>query len=152
MKRLPAFFVAALLSACAGINGQNPHESKLVLDRTEVAAVAKVKHVLIAWSWLGSSYRRMGLVLDPRAEARNEGQADELAEQLLQRCIKGEPFEALMKEYSEDEGSAQTGLIYTVDEATRMVEPFKDLSRRLKAGECGLVRSQFGWHVIKRFS
>ncbi len=152
MNRLLAALSLALLSSCAALNGQNPHESKQILDRSEVAQVAKVKHILIAWSWLGGAYRRMGLPLDPRAEGRNEKGADELAEQLLQRCTKGEPFEALMKEYSEDEGSAQTGLTYTVSDETKMVEPFKDLSRRLKPGECGLVRSQFGWHVIKRFA
>ena len=31
-----------------------------------------------------------------------------------------------------------------------MVEPFKDLSLRLKVGEAGIVKSPFGWHVIKR--
>lgn len=140
------------LFACAALNGQNPHESKLVLDRSELAPTVQVKHILLGWSWLAGGYRRMGLTLDPRAEARNETNADDLAEELLGRCMKGEPFEALMKEYSEDEGSARTGLMYTVGEDTKMVEPFKDLSRRLKPGECGLVRSQFGWHVIKRFA
>ena len=31
-----------------------------------------------------------------------------------------------------------------------MVEPFKKLSLRLKEGEVGLVKTPFGWHVIKR--
>ena len=31
-----------------------------------------------------------------------------------------------------------------------MVEPFKKLALRLKMGEAGIVKSPFGWHVIKR--
>ena len=31
-----------------------------------------------------------------------------------------------------------------------MVEPFKNLALRLKIDEAGLVKSPFGWHVIKR--
>ena len=31
-----------------------------------------------------------------------------------------------------------------------MVPPFKNLALRLKMGEAGLVKTQFGWHVIKR--
>jgi peptidyl-prolyl cis-trans isomerase SurA len=90
------------------------------------------------------------MTLDSRAEARNEAQADELASQLLARCAKGERFEDLMRQYSEDPGSAATGMVYTVTETSRFVEPFKDLALHLKPQECGLVRSQYGWHVIKR--
>ena len=43
-----------------------------------------------------------------------------------------------------------TGTVYPVTQQAAFVEPFKDLALRLKPGECGLVKSQFGWHVMKR--
>ena len=57
---------------------------------------------------------------------------------------------ALMKEYSEDPGSKDNARVYDVTPDAPMVEPFKNLSLRLKVGEAGLVKSPFGWHVIKR--
>jgi foldase protein PrsA len=92
----------------------------------------------------------MGLPLDARAQKRNETAAGELAQQLLARCRAGEAFEPLMREYSEDGGSAASGVAYPVTPEAQFVEPFKDLALRLKPGECGMVKSQFGWHVMKR--
>jgi parvulin-like peptidyl-prolyl isomerase len=62
----------------------------------------------------------------------------------------GEDMTALMKQYSEDPGSKDTGKVYDVAPDTQMVEPFKDLSLRLNINEAGIVKSPFGWHVIKR--
>lgn len=141
----------ALLLALTACAQAHPLESKEVLDRSETAKEATVQHVLLGWSWLASRYKQMGMSLDQRAEHRNEAQADELAAQILERCRRGEKFEQLMREYSEDPGSAGTGMVYTVNESSRFVVPFKQLSLRLKPGECGAVRSDFGWHVIRRF-
>lgn len=146
MKTFPVLALA--LAACA--HSYHPLESKAVLERQQVAKQATVQHVLLGWSWLASTYRQMQMTLDPRAESRNESQADALAQELLGRCQKGEPFEALMRQYSEDPGSSATGMVYTVDEDSRFVPPFKDLALRLQPSECGLVRSQFGWHVMRR--
>jgi hypothetical protein len=146
MKKLAPLLA---LVACAG--SHHSLESKEILDRPETAKEVTVQHVLLGWSWLAGDYRRMGMSLDQRAEHRTETQADELAAQLLGRCQKGDKFEQLMREYSEDPGSAATGMVYTVDEKARFVASFKELSLKLKPGECGLVRSQFGWHLIRRF-
>src|SRR5438876_11308090 len=145
MKKL---ILLALAFGCA--HAYRPLESKDVLERQTPAKEATVQHVLLGWSWLAPKYRSMQMTLDPRAESRNESATDELATQLLGRCRKGEKFESLMREYSEDGGSSATGMVYTVDEAARYVEPFKELALRLQPGECGLVRSEFGWHVMKR--
>ena len=147
MKRALVLF---LLCACAGLNRRNPLESAEILDRPAPAAATSVKHILLSWSWLEVPYRRMGMTLDPRGQSRNETAADELAAKLLGQCRAGQNFEALMKEYSEDTGSVSAPPM-EVTPQTRFVEPFKDLSLRLKPEECGLVRSEFGWHVIKRY-
>jgi len=55
-----------------------------------------------------------------------------------------------MRESSEDPGSATTGMVYTVLPDSRMAQGFVDLALRLKPGECGVVKTQFGLHVVKR--
>jgi foldase protein PrsA len=106
--------------------------------------------VLLGWSSLESSYQNMKLPLDPRAQNRTQTDAERLASQLLARCTAGEPFEPMMQQYSEDPGSASNGMVYTVQPDSRMAQGFVDLALRLKPGECGIVKTQFGLHLVKR--
>ena len=138
------------LSACAGLGRRHPLDSAAILDRAEVAKSVEVKHVLIGWKWLDSSYRKAGMTLDERAQGRNETAAEELARQVFERLLAGEKIEALMREFSEDEGSAKSGIAYPVTADSRMVPDFIDLALRLKPGETGIVKSQWGFHVMQR--
>ncbi len=71
------------------------------------------------------------------------------AEDVLARVKKGEDFTTLAKEFSED-GSAQEGGDLGWFTRERMVKEFSDAAFALKPGETsGLVKSQFGWHIIK---
>ena len=63
---------------------------------------------------------------------------------------KGDKIEPLMAKLSEDPGSAKSGEGYDVTPDAGLVEPFKDLSLRLNVGEVGVVKSQFGIHIIQR--
>jgi parvulin-like peptidyl-prolyl isomerase len=74
----------------------------------------------------------------------------ELAVDLLRRVRAGEAIEPLMAEFSTDPGSAASGESYEVRPDSQLVFEFKRLGLRLEVGEAGLVRSQFGWHVMKR--
>lgn len=74
----------------------------------------------------------------------------DLAVQLLGRLRSGEAIEPLMAEFSKDPGSAESGESYEVTPDAQLVFEFKRLGLRLDVGEAGLVRSQFGWHVMKR--
>jgi parvulin-like peptidyl-prolyl isomerase len=40
--------------------------------------------------------------------------------------------------------------LYDVDPAAGLVQPFKDLSLRLKVNEVGVVKTDFGIHIIQR--
>jgi parvulin-like peptidyl-prolyl isomerase len=135
------------LAACA--SGHSA-ESGDILDRSKQTDRAEVQHILLAWSALEGYYRSQRLDLDPRAQNRTQSDAEQLASSLLARCKAGEPFEPLMREYSEDPGSATTGMVYTVTPESHMAPGFVDLSVRLKPGECGAVKTQFGLHVVKR--
>ena len=96
--------------------------------------------------------------------ARTQEDAQKLAEELLARAQKGENFDVLVEQYTDDSPPgiyrlANFGQPGGLDEATfpraQMVRAFGDVSFSLEPGEIGLARydsttSQYGWHVIKR--
>ncbi len=123
----------------------DPLESADMLARqlSEKPTSAHVQHVLVSWKDAPGAR-------DPRAQARTKADADKLATELLAKVRAGGDMAALMKEHSEDPGSKDNARVYEVTPDAPMVEPFKNLSLRLHDGEAGLVKSPFGWHVIKR--
>ena len=121
----------------------DPLESADILARAELAGPVEVQHIVIGWQALGAAR-------DPRAKARTKAEADTLASELLAKVRAGADMTALMKQYSEDPGSSDSGKTYTVGTDAPMVEPFKHLALRLALGEAGLVQTVFGWHVVKR--
>lgn len=122
-------------------------QSDDILSREPVANRVEVKHILISWRDLGS---HRGGSIDPRAEERSREDAEALVSELRGRIDKGESFDALMAEYSEDGGSARTGESFEVTPDAPLVLDFKRLSLRLEAGEVGIVLTDFGLHLIKR--
>jgi parvulin-like peptidyl-prolyl isomerase len=66
------------------------------------------------------------------------------------KLVKGAKIEPLMAELSEDTANAKSGEPYPVTADASLVAPFKNLSLRLKVGEVGVVKTQFGIHIIKR--
>jgi parvulin-like peptidyl-prolyl isomerase len=123
-------------------------QSNSILARDARTSYAVVRHVLIGWRDLEGGHSG---AMDPRAQARSRGQADELIEQIYRRAVGGESFTSLMAEFSEDPGSAQSGATYEVEPGGPFVFEFRRLALRLDVGETGKVLSQFGWHVIQRF-
>jgi len=125
----------------------DPLESADIMARPLPAEIEKeliqVKHILLGWKDIPGRP-------DPRAQKRTKEEADKLVKDLLARVSKGEDIDKLMKEFSEDPGSKDNGKAYDVSQKARLVEPFKKLSLRLKLNEAGIVKTQFGFHVIKR--
>lgn len=119
----------------------DPLESADILARAnpETGKVL-VQHVLVGWKGAPGA----------RAATRSKEEADQIAKEVLEKVRAGGDMAALMKQYSEDPGSKDNGRIYDVTPDAPLVEPFKKLSLRLALGEAGLVKSPFGWHVIKR--
>lgn len=119
----------------------DPLESADILARTEVSTTeVKVQHVLIGWKGAPGA----------RTATRSKAEADALAKQVFELVKSGKPMAELMKQYSEDPGSKDNARIYDVAPDSPMVEPFKNLSLRLKENEAGIVKSPFGFHIIKR--
>jgi peptidyl-prolyl cis-trans isomerase SurA len=72
------------------------------------------------------------------------------AKTILDRIKNGEDFAKLATEFSKDPGSAPKGGDLGYFDRRRMVQPFDSAAFTLKNGQVsGLVRTQFGWHIIK---
>ncbi|MFT3694475.1 MAG: peptidylprolyl isomerase [Kofleriaceae bacterium] len=149
----------ALLIACSGapggpqmnnsMNGDKqpvPQSSDVItqdiLDREPVTNTAKVKHILIGWKETETH--------DPRAEKRTKKDAEDQIRQLMAEIKGGADFDALMKQWSEDPGSASSGREYAVSPDAQLVIEFRQLGTRLKVGEVGVVQTDYGFHIMKR--
>jgi peptidyl-prolyl cis-trans isomerase D len=119
-----------------------------ILSREPVANVATVKHILISWKDLEDSFQGHQ---DARAANRTKAQAEGEVKSILGQIKAGGDFEVLMKAQSEDVGSAQSNRAFTVSPDAQLVIEFRQLSLRLNVGEIGVVQSDFGFHIIKRY-
>jgi peptidyl-prolyl cis-trans isomerase D len=123
-------------------------ESKSEPDRVEV------QHILIAFK---------GTIPDEKV-TRNREEAESLARDLFARAKAEEDFDALVKEYTDDQhpGIYRMSNLGIKPDASgnefpreRMVKSFGDVSFSLKVGEVGMAlydpdSSKYGWHIIKR--
>jgi hypothetical protein len=111
-----------------------------------------VQHLLIAF----------GRSIPDRKIERSRPEAKALAESLLARARQGEDFDALVKEFTDDQYPGKllvtnTGVKPVPGGRTReqLVPRFGDVAFKLAVGEVGIAAhhaalSEYGWHVIKR--
>ncbi|MBI5490243.1 MAG: peptidylprolyl isomerase [Deltaproteobacteria bacterium] len=118
--------------------------SRDIMSREPVTDAAQVRHILIGWM------ETSGQNTDPRAAKRTKEEADKLALDLLRKVRDGQNVQALMFDYSEDPGTAQSGDPYPVRPDGQFVPAFEALSLRLNVNEAGICETQFGYHIIKR--
>jgi parvulin-like peptidyl-prolyl isomerase len=121
----------------------DPLESAAILKRDPQTASAKVKHILLGWTGAHPPDDEKGAKRDRKA-------LDKLVKDTVAKLTKGAKIEPLMAELSEDPGSAKTGTSYDVTPTAGLVPPFKNLSLRLKLHEVGVVKSDYGIHIIQR--
>ncbi len=156
MIRLLVLVVCVACSGSPGGPGMNnrmsgpdpvPQSSDVIsadiLGREPVANEAQVKHILTSWKDLESAR-------DDRAKQRTKAQAEAQVRSLMGQIKAGGDFDALMKQHSEDPGSAANARAYTVSPDAQLVIEFKQLGLRLNVDEVGVVQSDFGFHIIKR--
>ncbi|MFB5613020.1 MAG: peptidylprolyl isomerase [Nitrosarchaeum sp.] len=71
---------------------------------------------------------------------------------IMERIKKGEKFGKLAKELSTDSGSAKKDGNLGYFTKGMMVKPFEEAAFKLQVGEISdPVKSEFGYHIIKRF-
>ena len=81
---------------------------------------------------------------------RTDEEAKKEAQSILDRIKAGEDFDTLMNEYSEDTGLSNNPNGYTFTEG-QMVTEFYDGAKALAEDEVSeLVKSDYGYHIIKR--
>ncbi|WNW00679.1 peptidylprolyl isomerase [Tenacibaculum sp. HL-MS23] len=102
---------------------------------------AQASHILIPF--VGSASAD-ATVTQTEEEAKNT--ADSLLTVLKANKSK---FAALAKEFSSDKGSAEKEGFYDWFGYNRMVPAFRDFAFEGKKGDMGVVKSQFGFHVMK---
>ncbi|HEY1553281.1 MAG TPA: peptidylprolyl isomerase [Kofleriaceae bacterium] len=120
----------------------DPLDSTDILKREPVTQKAVVKHILLGWSEVNTG--------DPRGKKRTRAELDALVKDTVAKLKKGDKIEPLMAELSEDPGSAKSGKSYPVTADASLVPEFKKLGLRLKVGEVGVVKTQFGIHIMQR--
>lgn len=142
--------LALLLPLLLACSGDPPDETPLGRDAAALLARPEqqvqqvtVQHVLLAF--VGATRgSESGHTME---EART------LTSDVLARARAGEDFNALMKQYSGDEGGGT--YVLTQDNRDTYADDFSAAAFRLQVGEIGVVayhhvRAPFGWHVIKR--
>jgi len=73
------------------------------------------------------------------------------AMEVYNKAKGGEDFASLASQFSEDPGTKQAGGDLGFFDRRRMTQPFDSAVFSLKVNEiAGPVRSQFGWHIIKK--
>jgi parvulin-like peptidyl-prolyl isomerase len=75
---------------------------------------------------------------------------ESLAKEILEKVKKGESFAKLAEQYSIDGSRRRGGDLGSFGKGM-MVKPFEDAAFALQKGEVsGLVKTQFGYHIINR--
>lgn len=129
----------------------------LLFPLAEIASTQQVTDKEVDDAWIKMDQREtvnashiLFKVEDPAKDAEVKAKA----EAVLKRAQAGEDFAELAKKYSQDEGSAaQGGNLGPFTRASGMVKPFEDAAFALKPGAIsGLVRTDFGYHIIKVLS
>ncbi|WP_027086710.1 peptidylprolyl isomerase [Cohnella panacarvi] len=101
--------------------------------------VATVRHILIK-------------ATDPTTQqtVRTDEEALKIAKDVKAKLDAGGDWNALAKEFSEDDGSKDNGGLYENAEVNGWVQGFKDAANTQEIGVIGdPVQTEFGYHVIK---
>ena len=100
----------------------------------------RAAHILIATQDLATGQN----LPEPKVKEKQE-----LAQKALARARSGEDFAKLVKEYSEDPGSKDSGGEYTFPRG-EMVPEFETAAFSMKTNQISdLVATQYGFHIIK---
>lgn len=136
---------------------QNVDVSYLVLSKSDLENAIDVQEedVLKLYeseklNFEGEEQRAASHILIKFTDEVSESQALEKITGLYERIKSGEAFDALAKEFSEDEGSAQSGGSLGLSAKGVYVSDFEDALFGLTVGEVSQpVKTEFGYHLIK---
>jgi peptidylprolyl isomerase/peptidyl-prolyl cis-trans isomerase D len=112
-----------------------------ILDVKQIPDSVKASHILIPYVGSGSA--------DPTV-TQTEDEAKQFADSLL-TVVKSDPskFAGLARELSADQSSGQRGGDLDWFGYNTMIPVFRDYTFENKIGDMGVVKSRFGFHVIR---
>lgn len=113
---------------------------KLDERQDTVNPYVKVAHILIP----------LNGELPNKTNIADSTQAEALANELLAKVNSGANFAQLAKDYSTDPGSAEKGGEYDWQAASQYVPEFGGWCATHSKGQTGVVRTQYGFHVMKQ--
>lgn len=96
-----------------------------------------------------ATVRHILVTCDKTADEATVAEKKKLAEDILAKVNEGQDFSALAKQYSEDPGSKDNGGVYDIKNDGQMVPEFEDWTFSHKAGDTGIIKSDYGFHVMK---
>ena len=106
--------------------------SKAYNENKEIFSIATVSHILIG------------------KDSRTDDEAKTLAQELLNQLKAGADFADLAREYTDDEGSKDSGGVYEDVPVAIWVPGFMEAAINLPVGELSeLVKTDYGYHIIK---
>ena len=119
----------------------NYYKISRVMGFKQMPDSVKARHILIPF---------LGAMRADPSITRNEAEASKLADSLL-TILKSDKskFESFVKEYSSDVGSINNGGKYDWFPYNRMVPEFRDFTFDGKTGDMGVVKTDFGFHIIE---
>lgn len=148
--------VALLLTGCVVTTIEGPGEPPRIAplpgkkpDNVEAETSApqgpqqvRARHLLVAYQGAERA--------NPEV-TRTKDEAKQRALEALERARRGEDFELLVGEYSDEPGAAERGGDLGKFRRQSMVKPFADAAFALNPGELSdVVETSFGFHVIQR--
>ncbi len=120
---------------------QGYYKMSKIVDISRMPDSVKASHILIPF--VGSARAAQDV-------KRTEEEAKKMAENLLKSVKRNKKrFAALAKENSSDTGSAQKGGDLGWFDYSKMIPVFRDFAFTNRNGSIGLVKSSFGFHIIK---
>ena len=89
------------------------------------------------------------VLCEKEAEDSVVKEKEKAAQDILGKVRAGEDFATLAKEFSEDTGSKDAGGIIRVQQNGQMVPEFEEWAFSNKLGDTGIVRTDYGFHIMK---
>ncbi|MGE5521603.1 MAG: SurA N-terminal domain-containing protein [Candidatus Dadabacteria bacterium] len=140
----------SILSAPVGVvygpyidNGY--YEISKIVEVRNIPDTVKVRHILIATQQPNQQTGQM-------VQVRDDASAKHLIDSVQTLLNQGQNFDSLVVKFSEDPGSKDKGGVYDNVYTGQMVAPFNDFIFTHGVGEKGVVKTDFGYHLIEILS
>lgn len=126
------------------VDGSNYTLAK-VLGSKSMPDTVKVRHILIG-------YEHMDPQTGQRTPIRDDSTAKRLSDSLFAAIKSGSNFDSLVVKYSTDMGSVSNGGVFENVVSGQMVPEFNDFIFSNGTGSKGIVKTQFGYHIVEILS